>query len=205
MLFRPKNRIIDFLGLSLWLGSVKIELVPEFKSLGVYFNEHLSWNKHVDTTIIKIAKVVGILSRLRYCLPQSVKKIIFQSLFSSVIGYCFLVWGTTTFSNVSKLHRLQKRALRIIVNVSRDAPTEAIFCKLNIIPIPQQYEQTLLRRYRTTAINTAIFFKELYRLERKSHNYSTRTKNHFVIPETRTNYGRQSISYTLPLLLNTIQ
>ncbi|CAN7944834.1 unnamed protein product [Ixodes pacificus] len=98
-------------------------------------------------TAEKVSKIVGVLSKLRYFMPQCIKKLLYNSLFFSVISYCFLVWGTTTFSNINKLHVIQKRAIRNIANVPYDAHTKSVSETYKILPIPQLYNNILLKRY----------------------------------------------------------
>lgn len=86
-----------------------INLAPTVKCLRVLFEEHMSWDPHVEATATKLARVTGILCKVRYSLPRNVKLLIYNSLLMSVLSYCYLVWGTTTASNMSKLHIIQKK------------------------------------------------------------------------------------------------
>lgn len=145
VLFRPRNKSVPEPILT--LGLSQILMSPSVKSLGVTFHENLSWDIHVNNTSAKLSRVVGILSRFKYCFPESIKRILYDSLFSSVINYCFLVWGTTTVSNITKLHILQKKAIHVINNLSHDAHTKPVFEALCIVPITQLYTVLLRKRY----------------------------------------------------------
>lgn len=104
----------------LYFGSCKLECVDTVKTLGVIFSSHMSWNNHVTYIHKKLSKVVGIMNKYRHILPVNIKRLIYNSLFHSIICYSHLVWGTTTKSNLDKLRLLQKKAVRIIENVPRD-------------------------------------------------------------------------------------
>ena len=117
VLFKPKNKSMVF-DYNLVLGPSIIEIVPSTKTLGVIFQENLSWDFHIEGLIRKISKAVGILNRFRFDLPVKIKLLLYNSLFSSHLNYCHLVWGTTTLTNINNLHVFKKNAIRSIVNSS---------------------------------------------------------------------------------------
>lgn len=184
------------------LGACKIEIVGHAKSLGVIFEEHLLWNRHIAAISTNLARITGVLSRLRFYLPKSVKLVIYNSLFVSQLNYCQLVWGNTTMSNITRLHMLQKKAVRAISNLPYDAHTAPIFKELCIRAVPHLYNDTLLKRYYAGKKRKNIIIDQLSNMKRNCPAYHTRHAETWVIPHTRTNYGRQSLSYTLPSLLN---
>lgn len=201
VLFRPRNKVIEPHATVLKIGSDVIETVPRVKSLGVLFEEHLQWNDHVDSVAVKLSRTVGILSKFRNLFPQCIKKLLYYSLFYSVLNYCYLVWGTTSFSNTNKLYTIQKRAVRNIASAAFDSPSKPIFEALNIIPITELYNNVLLKRYKFS-IKQNAFLVKLSNLKHKTYTYDSRAAGDWFIPKTRTNYGRQMISYRLPSLLN---
>lgn len=52
--------------------------------------------------------------------------------------YYFLVWGTTTQTNIEKIHVLQKIAVRPIANADYVAHREPSYKRSNIIPTTKQ-------------------------------------------------------------------
>lgn len=151
-----------------------------------------------------MARITGVLARLRFYLPTSVKLIIYNSLFVSKLNYCQLVWGNTTMSNITKLHILQKKAVRAISNLPHDAHTAPIFKELCIRAVPQFYNDTLLKRYYAGMKRNNIIIDQLSTMKRNCPVRHTRHADTWVIPLTRTNYGRQLLSFTLPSLLNSL-
>lgn len=106
---RAKNKSYSMDG-DLLIGGSKIETVSYAKSLGIIFEEHLNGTKHTDLATSRVARVVGILVRLRFVLPITIKLLIYKSLFRSHLSYRFLVWGNTTITNITRLERLQKKS-----------------------------------------------------------------------------------------------
>lgn len=72
VLFRPRNRNV-VTDLTLQLNNYIIPIAPTVKCLGVVFEQHMSWNMHVDLVAAKMSRVSGISCRLRYFLPKSIK------------------------------------------------------------------------------------------------------------------------------------
>lgn len=203
MLFQAKNKNA-ILSDDLIIGTSKIELVSCTKSLGVIFDTHLTWNNHIEFISKKVAKAVGVLTRLRFFLPPAVKVLIYNSLFLSHINYCHLVWGTTSASNVTKLLLLQKKAVRAIANAPRLAHTEPLFSSLHITPMNSVYNGLLFKRYLGSKKQSHNILLEISNLTKNTNDYNTRHNETWYIPKMRTNYGSQSLSYRLPSLLNSL-
>lgn len=203
VLFKPKNQTVS-VNVGLTIGTSEVEIVTTFRSLGVIFDEHLLWNKHVDSLANTLSRTVGALTKLRFLLPTNIKLLIYNSLFLSHLNYCLLVWGNTTASNINKIHLLQKKAVRAICNSSYDAHTKPLFQKLGIRAAPDLYTYILTKRYNLGIKYNNTFITKLSNLTRNHPRYETRHNETWYIPHARTNYGTQMLSYALPLLLNSL-
>lgn len=142
------------------------------------------------------------LNRNRYRLPTSVKILIYHSLFASHINYTHLVWGTTTESNLRKIHLLQKKIIRIIANVPYHNHTEHLFKHYNIPTIYSLYNRSLLRIWHSNLSSENSVFNEIACLQKNTATYITRHGEYWSIPPSRTNYGLQMTKNKLPRLLN---
>ena len=101
--------------LKLYYRNKEINRVSNTKFLGVFVDEKLSWNNHIDNLCKTLSKNIGILYRLQF-LPQNVLTFLYHSLVSSHVNYCNIVWGFTTKKNIERIHKLQKRGIRIITH-----------------------------------------------------------------------------------------
>ena len=132
MIFGTRQaRSID---LKLHYRSKEITKVQNVKFLGVYFDDRLSWNFHVNILCTKLAKNIGILSRLQF-LPQEILKLLYYSLISSNLNYCNIVGGLTSNTNLDRIHKLQKRAVRLITHSSFLCHSDPLFKQTEILPI----------------------------------------------------------------------
>lgn len=202
VVFHSKGQQVTLKNNIVFRGS-DIEIVKSVKVLGVHFSSSLQWDDHVNNIQIKLGRITGILSRIRYLIPNSVKLLIYKSLFSSYLNYCYLVWGTTTETNLTKLLRIQKKILRLIDNATALAPSDPLFKKYKIIKVNDLYQYRLLREYCLSCKRANFLFTEMANLCLKEKAYETRNTEMWNVPYFRTNYGFQMLRCTLPRILNT--
>lgn len=199
VLYRPKNKLADC-PVNIRLGENYIDVVKSVKVLGVYFSANLSWDAHISYVRSRISRPIGIMNRLRHTLPKHVKILLYNSLIFSTLRYCLLVWGTANTNAVKGLLVTQKRAIRIIADVPYDHHTQHLFTALNFIKITYLYKFLLLKAYLSAVKHNNECMLSLVPLE-WFPPYS-RHSHLLKIPLYRTNYGHQSLSYTLPSTLN---
>ena len=89
------------------------------KYLGVYLDFKLNFLHHIRQVESKIAKAVGILSKLRSLLPKSTLLLLYHALIHPHLIYALPLWGCTFSSYLQKLQLLQNKTIRIICNTSR--------------------------------------------------------------------------------------
>lgn len=201
VLYFPKGKVISR-PLNVLLNRDPIEIVESVKILGVIFYKHLTWNDHVEYMRSKLSSAVGVMSRLRAILPVKIRLLIYNSLILSLLQYCTTVWGTTGITNMSKLHLLQKRAVRCIAGAHYSSPTRDLFLKYEILPVFTLYNYRLLMNFKSSSRSHENYLGQLAKLARNTHIPQTRHKEMWLFPTPRAYYTEQSIVYTLPVLLN---
>ena len=101
------------------IDNSKIQHSSHIKFLGVLIDNNLSWKFHLENLETKIARVIGIMCKVRYILNLNCLKSIYYSLIHSHLSYANIVWGSTSASKLKKLVSLQKHAIRIVCNKKR--------------------------------------------------------------------------------------
>lgn len=203
VIFRSKNRKVTITQ-QISLNSTPIDIVPNIKTLGVVFQENLSWNEHIDTISSKLSQLVGLVYRNRLILPRPIMILIYNSLFSSRINYCHLVWASTTQKNIQKIYSLQKRFLRAVENVPLHYHTYPLFEKYNVMPFEKIYNYRLTKSYQQEIKGKHVFLTELAKLNRNSQPYKTRNCEIWNVKTCRTTFGRYMLGNRLPRLLNAL-
>ena len=62
------------------------------KYLGIYLDEHLTWNFQQIQIKTKLSRSFGLLAKLRYVKTDLLKTVYF-AIFDSVLRYAVQVWG----------------------------------------------------------------------------------------------------------------
>ena len=133
MLIGSRQRLRSFVhSPSLKIDGVQISQVPSTKSLGVYIDENLASNVHIENLSKKIASGIGALERIRPFVPHRTLRFIYNSLVKPHFDYCNVVWGNCNkiLAN-DKLQKLQNRAPRVLTSVTFGTSIEYLFQVLN--------------------------------------------------------------------------
>src|SRR5271156_1438740 len=116
-----------------------LQSVSFTKFLGVFIDNKLTWNKHIDFVANKIAKSIGAINRVKYIVPPSVLQSLYYTMIYQHLIYCIVVWGSTCHTSLHKLEIMQKGIVRIMTHLSYLAPTKPLFVKLNFLKIYDIY------------------------------------------------------------------
>ena len=93
---------------------LSISRVKMIKYLGLVIDESLSFKTHIQNLRLKISRYVGLMRRLKLCLPYSALRSIYFALIQTNINYCSLVYLSTFKSHIKPIQILQNKALRIL-------------------------------------------------------------------------------------------
>src|SRR6218665_2381024 len=86
----------------------------------------------------KVAKNIGILSRISYLLPSNIRINLCYTMIHPYLAYCNLVWASNYQAYLKRLIVLQNRVIRVIIgcfNVS--CSTDSLYKQLRILKIGQ--------------------------------------------------------------------
>jgi hypothetical protein len=173
------------------LDGVVLKQVTHTKFLGVEIDENLSWKNHLRDVTNKVATNIGIINRLKKCVPGFILLTLYNSLVLPYLNYSILTWGGSLTQN-SRLLTLQKRAVRIISNAGARDHTAPLFCNLRLLQIIDLY-QLNLGKFMYKAMNNALpsCINSLFTLTSNIHSHYTRStakKNLFVSRQRTTLY-----------------
>ena len=135
MVFRPYQRYINLDPIVIRINNIPLIRKENASFLGIVINENLSWKNHTKHVSSKISKAVGIISKVKHIFPKCVLVNIYNSLILPYLQYGNVVWGNYYKSNIEILHKLQKRACRIITSSHRRQSSQPIFSHLKLLNI----------------------------------------------------------------------
>ena len=169
--------------LELSINNVPIEHVSSVKSLGIFIDENLRWQTHIDKLSKKVASGIGAIKRIRPFVPPPTLHYIYNALIPSHFDYCNLVWGNCGKTLFDRLQKLQNRAARVLTFSSYDADANRLIRQLD-------WKENL----------SSIFVK------RNETRYSLRDSvNKLFVPFPRTNFMKNSFpTYSGAVLWNSL-
>ena len=110
--------------------------------LGLTLNNTLSRKTHIDQLSPKLNSACYVIRSTRSVISMKNLRTIYFSYVHSIVAYGIIFCGNSTYSN--NIFKLQKRAIRIIMNASNRVLWCEMFKKLNILPLHSQYILSLL-------------------------------------------------------------
>ena len=87
----------------------ELSQVNHVKFLGVLLDANMTWNIHLTQKANKIAKVNGILCRLKHYLPSYILKTIYDTLILPHLYYSITAWGNLKTRTTKRIIILQKK------------------------------------------------------------------------------------------------
>ena len=193
----PQRKIPD---LQLIINNTQIERVSTFDFLGLTLNENLNWKSHIDKISNKISRSIGILNRLKRCLPIKPKLLIYSSLILPYLNFGILAWGY----KCERIIKLQKKVVRIISISKYNAHTEPIFKTLNLLKVTDILKlQELKLYYKFKQGSLPDYHLQMpFNDNTTTHNHNTRQQHDIHQPYARHEYAKRCLRFDLPQIIN---
>ena len=103
------------------------------KYLGIYLDEHLTWNFQLNQIKTKLNRSCGLLAKLRYVKTELLRTV-YSAIFDSVLRYAVQVWGQHRNQAITEIEKLQeKAAIRIMSFKGRNDSANSLFKTLKIM------------------------------------------------------------------------
>ena len=148
------------------------------------------------------------LSKVRHFVYKKTLKSIYHAIFESHLFYSCLVWAKN-INSIKRLYILQKKSLRVMYFLNRNAHTTPLFKDSNILKFPDKIALEnciFIKNYFNQTLPTP--FKNWFTLSTDSHTHNTRWSDLgcLKIPPHKTAiYGRQSVNISAIYIWNYLQ
>ena len=208
LIFHSKQRKLDLNGLSIKLEGSKLIPCDNVKYLGLFLDNNLSWDFHVNQLSKKLSRANGILAKIRHFLPTKILTSVYYAIFYSHIICGCSIWSLTTKINIEIITVLQKKCIRIINFAPFNSHTNELFIKNQLLKLEDiiKIEQLkLIFDFKNKKLPKDL--QTLFQLNSEIHSHTTRNvrKEGIYVPQINTNtYGNKSIRYSAPVLWNTL-
>ena len=181
------------------LNGYKLTLSDEIKYLGIYLDKYLNGHYQSQQVMHKLARALGMLSKVRHYVQESELKNIYHAIFESHLRYGCQVWFLSSSKAIkNKIEKLQKKALRIISFSDFRDSSSPLFKKWKILKISDIVElQNCLLSHSFLNGKLPSSFETFFQRCSDVHNAPTRFSKSecFYMPRVKSvKYGMNSIT-----------
>ena len=162
------------------------------KFLGVYIDNKLKWDVHIDALANRLKQNIFLLRGLSGSVGSRTLKTAYFSLCHSLLSYAILAWGQG--ADWTRIFALQRRAVRVIAGLGYRQDCRVYFTELKILTFPSIYIYQLL-----------VLVKENiggYPTNNIYHEYNTRNGGELQTPFYRLSRSQKSVYFLAPKYYN---
>lgn len=207
MIVGTRQKLRDRQELNINIDNTSISAVNKQKLLGIYIDEHLTWNQHIDYLCSTISSRISLLKQLSNYVPSNIQKIYYQGYILPLIDYGSVIWGSTFNNNIERLNKLQKRAARIILNAEFTTPSAEMYKELGWLSVAfrLKYNKAVLT-YKALNKLTPSYISDLLKPMSQTDRRTLRSSDDgsLFVPRTRTTLYDGSFSCSAPKLWNSL-
>ena len=174
-----------------------IEQVYEFNILGLLIDANLNWKARLNAIGTKVARIIGLLHKLKYVFSKKVLHSIYNSLIMPHLNYSLLAWGTKS----NKIELLQKKAIRVLY--SNLQLLTRTYIKMKLPKLSDLYTCNLLKLYHKLYRNRLPPYFDNLLPEFGEHNHMLRN-DQIRLPVVRCEFGEMNAKYQMHLRLRNL-
>ena len=168
--------------LHLKIDRIPLPDVTITKFLGVWLDNRLNWDTHVNKLCIKISQNVNFLKMGKNMLNKSTKLNLYYAQIHSHINYAIMVWGN--MMSKSQLDRLQKQQNKCIRLITNEHANVEDYKRLKILDITSlirlenyKHGYKLNNNLLPIPVAKSCTSDSTHQSIMKQHNYNTRNKH----------------------------
>lgn len=173
--------------LNIKVDNCEIKEVTNTQFLGLTIDNHLSWDLHVNKVAKKVTSGLFALNKMSRLCNTNTLKIIYFAYIHSNISFGISIYGATSKKNLDRLLTMQKRAIRVILNLKCRESVKHHFKDLDIM--------TVYSLYIYEVINFTIQHNNHITNVGECHNYNLRNLGNIVIPAHKLKFFEKKTSF----------
>lgn len=152
----------------------ELQKVSTVRYLGVYFDQHLKWNKHIEHVSNKIKALAYFFKTISQFATIDLLTKVYYAMVYSIIQYCIIIWGGTANKYLNPLYVGQKYILKIIKRKPMRYPSSLLFEDCQALKLHSIYKLELIK----------WAFKNKYVNQITNTGHSTRNKSNLILNTT---------------------
>ena len=195
----PNNTTINF-------DSTSITPSKQVKNLGIYLDNHMTFETHISELSKKVMGTLLFLNRVKEKFETDTRRTVVQSLALSVINYCLPVYGTATATQLRRVQSLQNFAAKICVEgAKRSDHATPIIKQLEWLKIDKKLLfDVAITVFKIRNNTLPAWFMRLPTNNEVLHGRFTRQLNNLHVPRHNTDCGGRSLHILGPKVWNSL-
>lgn len=203
MIFTRPRQTIPQANTDIKIDNKSISQANVVKFLGVHMDSNMTWKTHLCKKSTQIAKVNGVLCKLKHQLPTFILKIIYNTLILPHIQYAITSWGNLKNSEIKRINILQKKSIRLICNAKYISHSEPLFKSLKLLKLNEIYQTSCCKLYHKNLKGLLpLYFKNELQTITDTHQYHTRQYNQIYAHNINQELSKQTINYKIAICWN---
>ena len=185
------------------INNTHVENVDTFNFLGITLDKHMTWKPHTNKVLKKIAQITGALNNLKHMIPLSAKMHIYNALIVPHLNYGVLAWGFSPHTN--SILKIQKKALRAIINTKYNAHTDPIFKELGLLNVQDSRQLFEVKFFHKLKANLLPhYFANFVSTNESLHTNApmTRGRRLLSVPAHRHHFFKLGLRYSIVNTIN---
>ena len=190
----------------LLINGSAIQKSNSLKFLGLYLDNNLKFDSHVQILANKISRLIGILYKLSHFLPENILKSIYFTMIHPHFTYAIECWFNAPEYLIKTIDILQKKAVRVIKKVDCTAHTEDLFKNLNLLKLHSLFKYKI-GLYTHKSLNMSNFdyvLANYIHSHINQHDYATRNSSLITLPFYHKTKSKSSIIFRACCVWNEI-
>ena len=189
------------------IGNNTVTHTSCMKFLGVFIDENLKWDKHIEKTSKRINSAFYAINQAKHSLNRKYLTQLYYSLVYPHLLYGIVLWGNTYNIYLNKLIVLQKKIIRAITGTMFNAHTQPLFKSLNILKLTDIYKLQVAKYVHSYVTNSLPFsLMDIFTpLNYCGNNTRQSEARKLRLPKTRTIIATRSIANMGPKIWNSIK
>jgi hypothetical protein len=174
------------------LKDTDISYTDQTKFLGLWLDKNLKWYTHTQQLANKLSGICFALRVIKSSTGLETARTLYYAYFQSLLMYGLIFWGNS--GNAKLVFKLQKRAIRSMMQIPTTISCKHYFKLLRILPLPSLYIYEVLT-YIKANLNS-------FTTNSKIHSHNTRKKDDLFLVQCNTSLYKNNFNNMGHRMLN---
>ncbi len=187
------------------VAGTNIAISKSLKTLGVTFDQKLSFDEHVQSVSKTCHYHIRALRHIRSLLTQDLAVTVACGIVSSRLDYCNSLLYNSSAENIQKLQRAQNTLARVVTTSAPRTSSNPILMKLHWLPIDYRVKYKIATlTFKVLQYQQPQYLYTLLSRHDTSRPQRSNELNSLMIPRTNTELARRAFSVAAPTIWNNL-